>query len=398
MIRIHSRLPGTNTFQPSRMNWSYRNRGNVPRNQMNTKKKTNILIKNATNCNHPFAFRNDNGHGHVPPPRNNVVAIADTVTMLTYSARKNSANFNDEYSVWNPPTNSDSASGRSNGARLVSPTIEITNTTKLGASNNRYQPLLCADTMSAVDSDPAYRIPPTIDRPNAISYEITCAALRNAASNGYGEPDAHPPSTIPYTPIEEHASTTSTPTGRSTNCNTVGSPKIDTSPPNGITENATNAGIVEITGAMKYTRLSAITGMMSSLNASFSPSARLCSQPPGPTRFGPGRCCIRPTTLRSRLIMNSVSTTPIANSATTFRMISQIGSSASSCCVRVMPGCACASRAVMTPPPREEVRRRSCRHPHKVTVTGSENAAQVASGRVGRQPHDPVGQVGKRHG
>ena len=88
-----------------------------------------------------------------------------------------------------------------------------------------------------------------------------------------------------------------------------------TSPPNGITENATKAGIVEMTGAMKYTRLSAITGMMSSLNASLSPSARLCSQPLGPTRLGPGRCCMRPTTLRSQLIMKRVSTTPSANSA-----------------------------------------------------------------------------------
>ena len=55
-----------------------------------------------------------------------MVASAETVTMLTYSARKNSANFSDEYSVWKPPTSSPSASGRSNGARLVSPTIEIT--------------------------------------------------------------------------------------------------------------------------------------------------------------------------------------------------------------------------------------------------------------------------------
>ncbi|CFS31940.1 Uncharacterised protein [Mycobacterium tuberculosis] len=37
----------------------------------------------------------------------------------------NIANFNDEYSVWNPATSSPSASGKSNGARLVSPTIEM---------------------------------------------------------------------------------------------------------------------------------------------------------------------------------------------------------------------------------------------------------------------------------
>src|SRR4051794_6743492 len=122
---------------------------------MNTNRKMKVLIKKARNCNQPLPLRNDSGHGHIPPPRNSVVAIAETVTMLTYSARKNSANFNDEYSVWNPPTSSDSASGRSNGARLVSPTIEIVNTTKLGASNNTYQPLACEATMSAVESDPA---------------------------------------------------------------------------------------------------------------------------------------------------------------------------------------------------------------------------------------------------
>ena len=54
-----------------------------------------------------------------------MVANADTVIMLMYSARKNSANLNDEYSVWKPPTSSDSASGRSNGARLVSPTAAM---------------------------------------------------------------------------------------------------------------------------------------------------------------------------------------------------------------------------------------------------------------------------------
>ena len=70
--------------------------------------------------------QSDSGHGARQPPRNSVVASAETVTMLTYSARKNSANFSEEYSVWNPPTSSPSASGRSNGARLVSPTIEMT--------------------------------------------------------------------------------------------------------------------------------------------------------------------------------------------------------------------------------------------------------------------------------
>jgi hypothetical protein len=66
-----------------------------------------------------------NGSGAWYPPRNSVTASADTVIMFMYSAMKNMANRIEEYSVWKPPTSSPSASGRSKGARLVSPTIEI---------------------------------------------------------------------------------------------------------------------------------------------------------------------------------------------------------------------------------------------------------------------------------
>ncbi len=54
-----------------------------------------------------------------------MTASAETVIMFMYSAMKNMAKRIEEYSVWNPPTSSPSASGRSNGARLVSPTMEI---------------------------------------------------------------------------------------------------------------------------------------------------------------------------------------------------------------------------------------------------------------------------------
>src|SRR3954470_5049264 len=129
---------------------------------MKTNRNTNVLIRKARNCSQPLPLRNVSGHGHIPPPRNSVVAIEETVTMLTYSARKNSANFSDEYSVWNPPTSSDSASGRSKGARLVSPTIDTQNTTKLGNSRNtNHHCRDCAATMSAVDSEPEYRMTAT---------------------------------------------------------------------------------------------------------------------------------------------------------------------------------------------------------------------------------------------
>src|SRR3954468_13632338 len=95
---------------------------------MKTKRKTHSLLTNHSTGHQPVLRTPpptaDSGHGARQPPRNSVVAIAETGTMLTYSARKNSANFSDEYSVWKPPTSSPSASARSNGARLVSPTME----------------------------------------------------------------------------------------------------------------------------------------------------------------------------------------------------------------------------------------------------------------------------------
>src|SRR3954452_21440298 len=102
----------------------------------------------------PWSTR-DSGHGARHPPRNSVVASALTVVMLTYSARKNIANLIEEYSVWKPATSSLSASGRSNGARFVSPTIDTRYITNDGNSGTAYQRLCWADTISDVDSDPA---------------------------------------------------------------------------------------------------------------------------------------------------------------------------------------------------------------------------------------------------
>src|SRR3978361_1975007 len=103
-------------------------RGSVPRSQMKKNRNPRTLRTNQIIGNHPLFAPSqiENGHGARQPPRNNVVASAETVTMLMYSARKNRANLIDEYSVWKPPTSSDSASARSNGARLVSPTMHTT--------------------------------------------------------------------------------------------------------------------------------------------------------------------------------------------------------------------------------------------------------------------------------
>src|SRR5215217_6941470 len=123
---------------------------------MKTKMKHSTLPMNHRNGQYPWLAPSHRliGSGARQPPRNNVVARAETVAMLMYSARKNSANFSEEYSVWKPPTSSPSASGRSNGARLVSPIMEMMND---GARIRPYQNLSCASTICEVDIDPAYR-------------------------------------------------------------------------------------------------------------------------------------------------------------------------------------------------------------------------------------------------
>src|SRR5579871_3384622 len=65
------------------------------------------------------------GNGRSHPPSHSVTAIEETAIIAEYSARKNSDQRNPLYSVWNPAVSSDSASGRSNGARFVSATIAI---------------------------------------------------------------------------------------------------------------------------------------------------------------------------------------------------------------------------------------------------------------------------------
>ena len=87
--------------------------------------------------------------------------------------------------------------------------------------------------------------------------------------------------------------------------------------PNGMTAKATNAGTVAITGARMKTTLSAAFGVMSSLSASFTPSASDWSRPKGPCTLGPMRCCIRATTRRSHQMLNRVSSTSTKKSSTT---------------------------------------------------------------------------------
>ena len=50
-----------------------------------------------------LSLMSETSGGACQPPRNIVVASAETVNMLMYSARKNIAKRIEPYSVWNPP-------------------------------------------------------------------------------------------------------------------------------------------------------------------------------------------------------------------------------------------------------------------------------------------------------
>src|SRR5215470_13498705 len=63
------------------------------------------------------------GNGRIQPPSQRVIAIDDTAIMAAYSPSMNKDQRRPLYSVWKPAVSSDSASGRSKGARLVSATI-----------------------------------------------------------------------------------------------------------------------------------------------------------------------------------------------------------------------------------------------------------------------------------
>src|SRR5699024_6755642 len=144
--------------------------------------------------------------------------------------------------------------------------------------------------------------------------------------SGYVDAEDQPARTIPYTPTEVTARMYSTPTCRSVSCSGVWCPSTETSGPNGITANAMNAGITAITGASMKTGLSTPEGMNPSLSAIFTPSARLCSMPIGPTRLGPIRICIQARILRSRYMAARTVSTRNANTATALPTTNHHGS------------------------------------------------------------------------
>jgi hypothetical protein len=85
--------------------------------------------------------------------------MVDIRIIFPYSARKNIAKIIEEYSTLYPATSSASASGRSNGVRLVSAIIEMKKIIERGRSGKRNIIVpVCAITISVKLRDPAIKM------------------------------------------------------------------------------------------------------------------------------------------------------------------------------------------------------------------------------------------------
>src|SRR5580698_9664592 len=96
----------------------------VLKKQIAAKKRNVSPGANEKTRSHVGLFRRF-GNGRSHPPSHSVTAIEETAIIAEYSARKNNDQRKPLYSVWNPAVNSDSASGKSKGARFVSATIAM---------------------------------------------------------------------------------------------------------------------------------------------------------------------------------------------------------------------------------------------------------------------------------
>src|SRR6185312_9335853 len=119
----------------------HRNRNDIRKALIRTQTKppvhSQLIQLGASRCTQPCT-------GLSQPPRKKIADRKLIRIMFAYSARKNSANGEPEYSTWKPATISDSPSAMSKGRRLVSATPamkKITNTGNNGSQNHSNNPL-----------------------------------------------------------------------------------------------------------------------------------------------------------------------------------------------------------------------------------------------------------------
>src|SRR5215471_9183722 len=124
------------------------------------KKKNTTLMRSHTTPG--TIVKGTKSMGGSQPPKKRIEVMAHMSTMFMYSPTMKRRYGVEEYSTMKPATSSDSASGRSNGGRLVSARAEMKNSTNIGKSSGEStnQPRIsgpCARTMPERLSVPAKR-------------------------------------------------------------------------------------------------------------------------------------------------------------------------------------------------------------------------------------------------
>ena len=154
---------GKKIFQPNLISWSYLYLGVVALIHRNINKINKTFITNQIKWGISFNGKTSNGGNQ--PPRNKVTVRALIKIMFAYSPRKKRANDIEEYSTKYPATNSDSPSGKSNGALLVSAKVETKNIINIGKSGMANQIVFWALTISVKFKEPTHKSTEIIIRP-----------------------------------------------------------------------------------------------------------------------------------------------------------------------------------------------------------------------------------------
>lgn len=125
-------------------------------------------------------------------PRNRIVDRVFIIRILAYSARKKRTKGPPAYSTLNPETSSDSPSVKSNGARLVSASVEMYHIAAIGQPGMTNHMCSCVVLKLNSVNPPVNIIMQRRIRPRVTSYEIVWATARRAPINAYFELEDHP--------------------------------------------------------------------------------------------------------------------------------------------------------------------------------------------------------------
>lgn len=128
-------------------------------------------------------------------------------------------------------------------------------------------------------------------RPSVTSYEMICATARMAPIKGYFEFDDQPDHRIVYVNMPDMAMMNSRPKFMLVSGRGIG-----------MGAQVVSARVSAMIGERVNRIGDESVGFVGSFRISFTPSAIGCSRPSGPTRFGPFRSCMYPSSFRSRRV------------------------------------------------------------------------------------------------